>query len=99
MSDDHIEALVREAEIGYDVSTGTPRVPRHVDVLDTFEITGRGMVFVTTEPDPVYLVNELVMIDDQPYRVKGIERHAIAGGPRPGRPCGLLAVPEEPWHG
>lgn len=73
--------------------TGVETAPRVVSpVLDSFEIAGRqGTAFVTIEPDPLYEVGEVVLLEGDRHKVLGIERYAIE--PAPGRNIGLLLVP------
>jgi hypothetical protein len=63
---------------------------RTLEPFDRFDITGRGRVWVTLEPDPPFELGEMVELEGEPRRIVGLERHPIGGGPRPGLRIGVM---------
>ncbi len=48
--------------------------------LDSFEIQGRGKVFIVEsdeDTEPEKLLGHMIIIDDNLYTIKGVEHHAV----------------------
>lgn len=70
--------------------------PRKLTATNSFEIPGRGRVWTMDEPDPVLQLGELVEINGHVGHIFGLERHPIAGSPKPGSAIGVM-LKEDRW--
>lgn len=63
---------------------------RQLEALDSFEITGRGRVYVVDDPDPVVEMGETIEVGGKVGKVIAIESYRIAGGRKPGHKIGVV---------
>lgn len=63
---------------------------RKLEPLGGFDIPGRGYVWTAVEPNPPFELDERVEVDGRIGTIIGLERHPIAGGPKPGGKLGVM---------
>jgi hypothetical protein len=73
-----LEDLIRErtgwSHLEFADWTVRGRVLPAVQVLDTFNVKGRGLAFVIVAPEPPLTVGDLCRVDGELHRVTGVEQ-------------------------